>query len=583
MDTPADEGFDRLARLAQHLLRVPFAFLTVVDDERSFWKSRIGIEVGGPRENTLDESFCQYVVDSGEPLVLGDVRDDPRTRDNPSIRSMGVVAWAGFPVRTPDGHVMGTLCVVDTVVRRWTDDEVATLSALAEIASREVALRLSVTTATEALAVAERERARAEVLARIVELLTDGLDLDAVWAAAVGLAVPGLADLGFIQAVEPGVGLVAHAWAHRDSAREAELARLVRADGGRLDDPGGPGHVMATGRTEVLDDLRSARGLTGLQTSLRDRMRAVSTISVPLSARGGTIAVLTLARTAGSPSYDARDLELVEAVASRAALALDNSLAYDTAQHLAAHLQQALLPPGLPQPDGLQIVSRYLAASRSQAVGGDWYDAFVDRTGATAVVIGDVSGHDIQAATTMGQLRTMVRVAGHGGSRTPADVLARVDDDTDAVGQPVFATALVVRVDPLDLDRPAGGRAVTWSSAGHLPPLLVTAGGSGRLLDGRPDLVLGAGRWSASGRSDHDDTLAPADTLLLYTDGLVERRGEDLDVGLQRLVDTVAELGGMPLDELCDQVLRRMPTDGDDDVAVIAVRVCPRGTPPPRR
>ncbi|HZH19462.1 MAG TPA: SpoIIE family protein phosphatase, partial [Geodermatophilus sp.] len=578
MDTPADEGFDRLARLARHLLRVPFAFLTVVDDERSFWKSRIGIEVGGPRENTLDESFCQYVVDSGEPLVLGDVRDDPRTRDNPSIRSMGVVAWAGFPVRTPDGHVMGTLCVVDTVVRRWTDDEVATLSVLAEIASREVALRLSVTTATEALAVAERERARAEVLARIVELLTDGLDLDAVWAAAVGLAVPGLADLGFIQAVEPGVGLVAHAWAHRDSAREAELARLVRADGGRLDDPGGPGHVMATGRTEVLDDLRSARGLTGLQTSLRDRMRAVSTISVPLSARGGTIAVLTLARTAGSPSYDARDLELVEAVASRAALALDNSLAYDTAQHLAAHLQQALLPPGLPQPDGLQIVSRYLAASRSQAVGGDWYDAFVDRTGATAVVIGDVSGHDIQAATTMGQLRTMVRVAGHGGSRTPADVLARVDDDTDAVGQPVFATALVVRVDPLDLDRPAGGRAVTWSSAGHLPPVLVTTGGSGRLLDGRPDLVLGAGRWSASGRSDHDDTLAPADTLLLYTDGLVERRGQSLDEGLAKLRSTLGELGrqSVTVDELCDQVLERMlPSRPEDDVALVAVRLHP--------
>src|SRR5918997_1602102 len=356
---------------------------------------------------------------------------------------MGVVAWAGFPVHTPDGDVLGTLCVVDTVVRRWTDDEVATLSALAEVASREVALRLAVTTATEALADAERERARAEVLARIVELLTDGLDLDAVWSAVVGLAVPG------------------------------------------LDDPGGPGHVLATGRTEVVDDLRSARGLTSLQASLLDRMGAVSTISVPLTARGGTIAVLTLARTAGSPSHDARDLELVEAVASRAALALDNSLAYDTAQHLAAHLQQALLPPGLPQPDGLQIVSRYLPASRSQAVGGDWYDAFVDRTGATAVVIGDVAGHDIQAATTMGQLRTMVRVAGHGGSRTPAGVLARVDDDTDAVGHPVFATALVVRVDPLDLERPAGGRAVTWSSAENLPPLLLPGGGP-RPRVGRP-------------------------------------------------------------------------------------------------
>ena len=578
MDSAADEGFDRLARLAAHLLRAPFAFLTVVDDRRSYWKSRIGIEEAGPRENTLDESFCQYVVDSGEPLVLADVREDPRTRHNPSIRSMGVVAWAGFPVHTPDGHVLGTLCVVDTVVRQWTDDDVATLSALAEVASREVALRAAATAATAALTVAERERARAEVLARIVELLTDGLDLDAVWSAVVGLAVPGLADFGFIHAVEPGAGLVVHACAHRDRARETELMHVVRATGGRLDDPSGPGHVLTTDRTEVLHDLRSDNGLTQLQTSLRDHMEAVRTITVPLSARGETIAVLTLARTPESPCYDDRDLELVEAIASRAALALDNALAYDTAHQLSVHLQQALLPPGLPQPDGLQIVSRYLPASRSQAVGGDWYDAFPDRAGATAVVIGDVAGHDIEAATTMGQLRTMVRVAGHGGNRTPAEVLERVDDDTDAVGQAVFATALVVRVDPLDLDRAAGSRAVTWSSAGHLLPLLVTADGSARLLDGRPDLVLGIGR-PASGRHDHEAILAPAETLLLYTDGLVERRGEDLDVGLQRLVDTVAELGGLPLDALCDQVLRRMPTDGDDDVAVIAVRV----SPPERR
>ncbi|HZH22065.1 MAG TPA: PP2C family protein-serine/threonine phosphatase, partial [Geodermatophilus sp.] len=147
----------------------------------------------------------------------------------------------------------------------------------------------------------------------------------------------------------------------------------------------------------------------------------------------------------------------------------------------------------------------------------------------------------------------------------------------------VFATALVARVEPDDAGRPGSDWRVTWSSAGHLPPLLVTADGSARLLDGAPDRVLGLDVPESTPRRDHLGTLSTGETLLLYTDGLVERRGEDLDVGLQRLVDTVAELGGMPLDELCDQVLRRMPTDGDDDVAVIAVRVCPRGTPPPRR
>lgn len=144
LDTSPEEPFDRLASLARELLGTPFAFVTIVDERRSFWKSCIGVDLGdGPAENSVDESFCQYVVADDEPLVLDDVRLDERTRSNPSIQSMGVVAWAGYPVHSPDGQVLGTFCVVDVVPRRWTERDRHVLHTLSLAAASEVALRLS--------------------------------------------------------------------------------------------------------------------------------------------------------------------------------------------------------------------------------------------------------------------------------------------------------------------------------------------------------------------------------------------------------------------------------------------------------
>ncbi len=146
LDTVAEEPFDRLARLAATTLRAPFAFVTVVDEQRSFWKSCIGVDATEPaeRQNPVQESFCQYVVGSGSELVVGDAASDPRTCDNPSIASMGIAAWAGFPLRSPDGHVLGSFCVVDTTVRTWTADEVEILRSLADAATGEIALRAAV-------------------------------------------------------------------------------------------------------------------------------------------------------------------------------------------------------------------------------------------------------------------------------------------------------------------------------------------------------------------------------------------------------------------------------------------------------
>lgn len=166
VDTGAEETFDRLAALASTLLEAPLAFVTVVDTERSWYKACIGLPPGADRFGPVEESFCQYVVGTNERLIVDDARQDERTARNPAIEKLGVAAWAGFPVRAPDGEVLGTLCVVDTVPRGWTDRDVLALEGLAEAASREIALR-------EALADSQAARLLAEQRWRHAERLSE--------------------------------------------------------------------------------------------------------------------------------------------------------------------------------------------------------------------------------------------------------------------------------------------------------------------------------------------------------------------------------------------------------------------------
>ena len=180
LDTPAEEPFDRLARLAAVALEAPLAFVTVVDENRSFWKACIGMDARDPadRQNTVAESFCQYVVGSDAELVVGDAASDPRTRENPSIAGMGVAAWAGFPLRAPGGEVLGSFCVVDTEVRKWTERDVEILRTLAHAAGGEIALR----------AAAEQSAALAHTLQQTllppVLPSVPGMEVGAVYRAA---------------------------------------------------------------------------------------------------------------------------------------------------------------------------------------------------------------------------------------------------------------------------------------------------------------------------------------------------------------------------------------------------------------
>ncbi len=180
LDTPAETGFDRIAALAARLLDTPYAFITVVDDARSFWKAAVG-EGLDVRETSIEASFCQYVIGTDDAFLVEDAQTDYRTIGNPSIESMGVRAWAGVPLRAPDGEALGTVCVVDVNARTWGPNDTAVLAELALIAADEIAAQQSAAAAQRSQALLEAVLAQAPIGFSLVdaelryELVNDAL------------------------------------------------------------------------------------------------------------------------------------------------------------------------------------------------------------------------------------------------------------------------------------------------------------------------------------------------------------------------------------------------------------------------
>ena len=307
-----------------------------------------------------------------------------------------------------------------------------------------------------------------------------------------------------------------------------------------------------------------------------------SGVVMPLRGRGRTVGLLTIFRGADRGPFDREDLDVLADLAARAGLALDNARLYGEQRDLAEGLQRSLMTAP-PEPEHLRVAVRYEPAAQAAQVGGDWYDAFLQRDGAAVLVIGDVVGHDTAAAAAMGQVRGLLRgIAVHSGDG-PAAVLRGVDQVMETLQVDTTATAVVARLQGADED---GVTRMCWSNAGHPPPVVLHRDGSVRLLEPPasdtlvPDLLLGFDPETE--RNQSEVALEPGATVLLYTDGLVERRGQTYDEGARRLVRTLAELAGTDasVDELCDQLLARMlPDRPDDDVALVAVRLL--GTGPP--
>jgi PAS domain S-box-containing protein len=236
---------------------------------------------------------------------------------------------------------------------------------------------------------------------------------------------------------------------------------------------------------------------------------------------------------------------------------------YEQEHRIAETLQRSLLPERLPTFEGLELAARYLPAGAGTAVGGDWYDALELRDGRVALVVGDVVGHGLRAAATMGQLRNACRAYALTGSG-PAEVLGQLNRLLLSGGEDAMATLLV-----LVLRRETG--EVAFASAGHPPPLVLEPGGV-RFLEGGRSVPVGAADPAAF--REAQATVPPEATLLLYTDGLVERRGEPLERRLDALGSAAAAARGS-LDDVCDELVlgalgAREPAD---DVALLAVRL----------
>ncbi|GAA0225327.1 PP2C family protein-serine/threonine phosphatase [Cryptosporangium japonicum] len=236
-------------------------------------------------------------------------------------------------------------------------------------------------------------------------------------------------------------------------------------------------------------------------------------------------------------------------------------------RRMSESLQRSLLTPP-PKPAGLDIAVRYRSALEQAQVGGDWYDAFELPDGRLTMAVGDVTGHDMDAAALMGQLRNLLRGISYTLRHFPSRVLAALDDALHGLHVGAFATVVLAHV---EREGPQGRREVRWTNAGHPPPALVTADGTVTLLYTRPELLIGV--HQAVPRSDHTIVLEPGSSLVFYTDGLVERRGQSLDEGLGRLVDALAAQRHRTADDLCDHLLGAFGPTSEDDVVLAVLRV----------
>ncbi|GJF30935.1 hypothetical protein KNE206_36350 [Kitasatospora sp. NE20-6] len=435
-----------------------------------------------------------------------------------------------------------------------------------------------------------RARTRLAVLDAAADRIGTTLDTDTTCTELSDFAVPSIADLAIVEVLPPEDAERSAPRTGRIRLHRAATActPAVRPHLAALALPGGP--VRHPEESAVARSLRTGRavhlGLTGPGPSAPGAStpgteadppaadpatlaayRAAgidAVLSVPLTARGRTVGVLTLARTrtrGTRAGFDADDLTTIADLAGRAAIGIDNARRHTRTQGITLELQRALLAePGSPHPN-LALASRYLPSGTSSVVGGDWYETVRLPFGRTLLVMGDVMGHGVEAAVDMSNYRSILRdVAGM--DLPPHRILRQLDALISENESARPATCVLALADP-------GRSRWTFSSAGHLPPALVSADRPTELiaLPTGPPLGTGLGGYEQVTRP-----LLPDHVLLLYTDGLVERRGEDIDDSLARLAAVHLPVTGT-LDELLDAALRKLaPDTAEDDIALLAAR-----------
>ena len=545
-DVGVDESFDRYARIVRRALDVPVALVSLVERDRQVFVGAVGLEPAyqEARQTPLTHSFCQWVVHDQAPVVTADARLDERLRDNLAIPDLGVVAYAGHPLRDHTGRIIGSLCAIDSEPREWDEASLQVLGDLAAACSTEISQRsmrslVEVAVAVESVAVEHLGCLRAGLW------LTD--DGSPSRAADLPIRAFEAGRLNYIPQVT-------------DTWHSAQLNRVLMAD-----ESNPLGEALLSQRPVWFRDREEQNEIYG-HLDLRAQIGEARAF-LPLSYAGQTLGAMAIIWD-HAKELTGDELATMTALASYTSQALSRALLLQEQSDALVILQSALLPR-LPDTGDLEMAARYRPATARGQVGGDWYDAVVMPSGATSLMIGDVVGHDIGAAATMGQMRTTLRALAWAVDDPPSRQVLRLEEAMLDLGVEGMATLVYGRIEEPDA---TGSRVLRWTNAGHPPPLLVCPSGQVRYLeDHAGDLMLGV--LPDAHRTDNRADIPRGSLLMLYTDGLVERRGEDLDQGLMRLRDSAVTHAGLPPEGFLDEVLHDLH-DGDlaDDVAVLAVR-----------
>lgn len=566
-----DDAFDRVAMLVRKLVDAPIGAVCLIGADKQILSGQAGVPspMNSTRQMPLTHSFSRHVVAAGAMLIVSDVRTEPRMRDNPVIEEIGAIAYAGAPITDPDGLIVGALCAIDREPRVWTPSEIALLSELAEVCSSEVCLRIARSAADEARRAAESAHQQLELLADLTESLAATMDMDEAMRRLGATVIGTLTDWCVVAVAEDPGGSALVSAAHRDPARAADMARLAElAVEARIDLRAMLRVAHRTGRPVRTPEI--LRRITDSEVAaIATRAGCGASMIVPIVSpvRRRPIGAVLLVNQPDREDFSPAEEWTAAEVGRRAGLAVENSRLYREQRHMAEVLQRSLLTE-LPSIPGIELHARYLPAQDGAAVGGDWYDAFAQPDGSVMVAVGDVSGHDIEAAATMGQLRNLVRGDAYGRDEEPGALLTDLDRTLLGLHVPASATAVLARV-----RRSASGYKVSFANAGHPPPLLLQPDGTVQVWWVPPEPLLGLGLPTLrEPRTTAQRWVPPGSTLILYTDGLVEDREQLLDDGIERVSEVLRANAGRSADDLCTRLLGAAPRRSDD-IALLLVHL----------
>ncbi|MEQ7004572.1 SpoIIE family protein phosphatase [Actinopolymorpha sp. B17G11] len=432
----------------------------------------------------------------------------------------------------------------------------------------------------------EHVRDRLAFVASAGSRLASSLDVGMTYETVGALAVPRFGQLCVIDLWDGrrlDRAFVHDADADADPSRQSLVEEVRKLGGSQLEDHPGI-RAALTARPVVVqattpDVVASMYDDPHAQDVIVRTTKGQGLVTVPLITRGRVIGVLTLfgpGRAYGRKLGAGEDLPLIEQVATRAAQSIENARLFNAERRLARNLQESerrqrraaltlqrsLLPAWPHHPGEVDVATRYFPGTEETEVGGDWYDVIPLSAGRTALVIGDVMGRGLRAATLMGQVRTAVRAYGR-LDLPPKEILDLLDGIVADLGEAEIVTCIYAVFDRAQSN-------LTYASAGHLPLLVVDERGRARRLDHESGIPLGVGVCAAPEHA----IAVPDDTVVaFYTDGLVEHRQRDVDAGIDQLVDALALATGT-LEGMCDQVIDalRPPAGYDDDVALLLAR-----------